>query len=123
MGSRFERGRDGWITARLEEAEREFLLDLIAMLDSVGAEADDPGARRLDVPVYLGDEEATAEWRRLMGDQLGDGRVRDRATFRKALAEGSDVRLDEVGALSVLRVINEARLVLAARLGIEVEAD
>jgi hypothetical protein len=58
-----------------------------------------------------------------MGDAIEDGRARDRKIMLEVLASDSPAFVDQEQALGILRVANEARLVLAARLGIEVESD
>ena len=57
-----------------------------------------------------------------MGEDLSAARAADRAVFAKTIEE--DPRpLSEEDANAVLRVLNEARLVLGARMGVEVEDD
>ena len=122
MGARFDSIGDDRIRATLPAAERAFLTDVLGMLGSIGDEPDDPGAARINPPAYLGDDEAAAEWRRLMGSQLEDSRSRDREALARIIELG-EAALEPSEALSVLRVVNEARLVLAARLGVEVPDD
>lgn len=123
MGRIFRPKRGDQIEVVLEDGADLMLGDVLALLDTVEDDPDDPGWRRLDPPVYLGDEEATAEWRRLMGDQLDEGRHLDRDTMQRMLNSGPVTTLSHDEATQVLRVINEARLVLAARLGIDVASD
>jgi hypothetical protein len=123
MGERFQATRDGRISLQLDPAESAFLSDMVRMLESVGQVEGDPGEKRLNVPAYLGDAEAAEEWRRLMSDRIEDGRAEDRKALR-AVADGEGtVAIDPARAEAILRAVNEARLVLAARLGIEVESD
>lgn len=122
MGERFNAIEDDQIVVRLFPSERALLADVLTMLSSV--DSDDPGYSRLHVPVYLGDEEASKEWRRLMGDELDSARLEDRRVFSEVVAtDKSEIVLDLDQAESLLRVVNEGRLVLAARLGIDVEED
>jgi len=100
-----------------------FLGDVLPMLAGIGARGVDPAADRLTVPVYLDDPEANEEWWRLMGQDLDAARRADRAVFSKMLAGGESTALDTDEADAVLRVLNEARLALGARLGVDVEAD
>jgi hypothetical protein len=114
---------DGRIALALHHGEVVFLAEMVEMLKGVGEVEGDPGEARLNVPAYLGDVEAADEFRRLMGEQIEDGRVRDRKVMLEVLASDSPALVDHEQALGILRVANEARLVLAARLGIEVESD
>lgn len=120
--SPFEASGDG-IRVELSPAERLFLGDVIPLLAGVGSPEDDPAAERLSVPVYLDDPEANSEWWRLMGQELQAGRKEDRAVFER-IVRGEDstvVSTDDGDAM--LRVLNEARLVLGARMRIDVEED
>lgn len=100
-----------------------FLGDVLPLLAGIGARGSDPAADRLMVPVYLDDPEANDEWWRLMGEDLDAARQADRAVFSKMVKGEDPVVLDLEEADAVLRVLNEVRLALGARLGIEVEAD
>jgi hypothetical protein len=120
--SHFRRTEDG-IEVTFSPEERMFLGDVLPLLAGIGAPGSDPAADRLRVPVYLDDQASNAEWWRLMGQDLEAARRADRSVFDKVISgEGATV-LDDEEADSVLRVLNEARLALGARLGIEVEAD
>jgi hypothetical protein len=123
MGERFHITEGGRISLHLDPAESSFLSDMVRMLENVGQVEGDPGEKRLNVPAYLGDAEAAEEWRRLVGDQIEDGRAEDREVLRSAVEGEDNVELEPAGAEAILRVVNEARLVLAARLGIEVASD
>lgn len=123
MGERFHITEGGRISLHLDPAESSFLSDMVRMLENVGQVEGDPGEKRLNVPAYLGDAEAAEEWRRLVGDQIEDGRAEDREVLRSAVEGEGNVELEPAGAEAILRVVNEARLVLAARLGIEVASD
>jgi hypothetical protein len=123
MSDRFRLTRDGRISLQLHGAEAAFLSDMLEMLEGVGRVEGDPGEERLNVPAYLGDAEAADEWRQLMGGQIKDGRARDRQILLDVIAANGPVTLDFDQAEAILRVVNESRLVLAARLGVEVESD
>ncbi len=122
MGDKFDAKRDGQILVRLSPEERALLARVVSGLDSVEANPDDPGHARLHPPVYLGDDAASSEWWRLMGDQLDQARSEDRRAFDRVVAE-TDSSLTQDEARSFLRVLNQGRLVFAARLGIEVAED
>jgi hypothetical protein len=120
--SHFETDGDR-IRMNLSPQERMFLGDVLPMLAGIGAPGSDPAADRLRVPVYLDDADANKEWWRLMGEDLESGRRSDRAVFEKAINTEGSVTLEIGEANAVLRVLNEARLALGARFGIEVESD
>ena len=120
--SHFRTRRSG-IQMTLTPEERMFLGDVLPMLAGIGSPGKDPAADRLKVPVYLDDPESNSEWWRLMGEDLEGARRADRAVFAKAVVEKGSITLSEEDANAVLRVLNEARLALGARLGIDVEAD
>lgn len=100
-----------------------FLGDVLPMLAAVGASKDDPAAQRLQVPVYLDDDESNDEWWRLMGPDMEAARQADRRIFKKAVASEEPLTLSDEEAESFLRVLNESRLALGARMGVEVEED
>jgi Domain of unknown function (DUF2017) len=107
----------------LSAEERIFLGDVLPLLAEVGSSASDPAAARLRVPVYLDDPESSEEWWRLMGQDLEAGRQADRAVFSRAVSSEVPLVLTNDEADAFLRVLNETRLALGARLGIDVEAD
>lgn len=111
------------IKATFSMAERVFLSDVLPMLAEVGRSVGDPAADRLQVPVYLDNPEANEEWWLLMGTELDDARQADRSVFDRVMKTEAPVTLDVDGANAFLRVLNEARLVLGARMGVEVEED
>lgn len=108
---------------RLSDAERRFLSDVLPLLSSIGVDPTDPAAERFRVPVYLDDSEANEEWWRLMEADLDAERSADREIFHRVVSKPSPVTIDDAEADAIVRVLNEARLTLGARLGIEVEAD
>ena len=120
--SHFKTTRKG-IVASFTPDEQMFLGDVLPLLAGIGAVGVDPAATRLNVPVYLDDPESNEEWWRLMGPELGDGRKGDRHLFSKVVGSKGPVTLSDDEADSILRVLNEARLALGARIGIEVEED
>jgi hypothetical protein len=120
--SRFETVVDG-IRVELSPEERVFLGDVLPLLAGIGAPGADPAADRLNVPVYLNDPDANEEWWRLMGQDLNEARRTDRAVFHRMVSSDEPITVDPEQADAILRVLNEARLALGARLGIDVEAD
>jgi hypothetical protein len=112
------------VLVTLNPDDIELLSQIPEFLGTVGSVPDDPAAARLQVPVYLDDPEASQEWWRFMGTELDQSRRADRSAFElivEASATGTVMSLAEAEAF--LRVLNEARLALAARLKVEVEED
>jgi len=120
--SHFKRVDDN-IEVSLSREERVFLGDVLPLLAGIGPRGSDPAADRLQVPVYLDDPDANEEWWRLMGSDLDAGRRSDRAIFEKTISSEDSIELSDTEADAVLRVLNEARLTLGARFGIDVEED
>ncbi len=120
--SLFRATADG-IEVDLTPEVRTFLGDVLPLLAEVGDPENDPAARRLNVPVYLDDAESNEEWWRLMGPDLDAARQADRRIFRRTVDSESPVQLGDDEADALLRVLNETRLALGARMGVEVEED
>jgi hypothetical protein len=120
--SHFRATRRG-IEVDLSPVERLFLGDVLPLLAGIGAPGVDPAADRLNVPVYLDDPESNEEWWRLMGQDLVASRQADRTVFGKMVGSEVPIVLTVEEADAVLRVLNQARLALGARLGIDVEGD
>ncbi len=118
----FQARADG-IEVNLSPEIRTFLGDVLPLLAEVGDSKDDPAAQRLRVPVYLDDPDSNEEWWRLMGPDLEAARRADRLVFQKTIESDGPVRLGDGEADALLRVLNETRLALGARMGVEVEED
>lgn len=121
MYARF-RSRGGEVEIRLSPDVAAVLGYLPGILDAIGPPEEDPGAGRLTRPFSLDDPGVDAELRRLAGDDLDEGRHADRAIFLSVL-DARRPRVSKADAEAFLRVLVEARLVLAARAGIEEEDD
>lgn len=93
------------------------LLSLVpALLDSVGKFEPDPAAENLELRAYPLDEDADAEFRRLLTTELAHSRAADRSAFALTVEEGLEgVVLSTAEGEAWLRVLAEARLVQAAR--------
>ncbi len=113
----------GGVQVELTVEERLFLGDVLPLLAGVGASGSDPAADRLNVPVYLDDPESNGEWWRLMGPELTEARRADRAVLARVVAAEGPMTVTVEEADAMLRVLNEARLALGARFGIDVESD
>lgn len=118
---------DEGVEVELSPAEATILHDVLTVLSRMGDPSEDPGAARLRPPVYLDDPEADAEWQRLAGSELSSARRADRSAFEMVLeavdsthAEGgSTVVVSVAEAEALMRVLNDVRLVLAARWGVD----
>jgi hypothetical protein len=112
---RIERMPGGDIRLRLPRDERALLRSLPGQLRSLLVEApDDPSLERLFPPAY-DDAESEAEYRRLMGDELLEGRRRALRVIEETLDED---RLTKEQAESWLTALNDLRLVLGTRLDV-----
>ena len=97
--------------------ERELLRRLCARLaDEVEGEAG--GLARLFPAAYTDDEEAAAEYDRLVRPALAEGKV---AALRRTVDTAGEERLDEETMQSWLGALNDLRLVLGTRLGVTEE--
>jgi hypothetical protein len=96
---------------QLEPVERLVLQDMPNLVDAAG----DAGGR-LDYSAHPDDAEADARYRDLTSDSLNDLRQADRSRF-ESVVSGAGVSGEDVEAF--MRLVGEARIVLAARLGIE----
>ncbi len=124
MSPGFSLSPHGGISVDLGEGEVEFLRQLVSLLSEVGGDDGDPAAERLDVTPYLDDPDASDEYRRLMAPELDQARIADRSAFVELLAlTGTGVEMSPAEAEAALRVLVEGRLVLAARMKVEVEED
>ena len=104
---------------RLSPAERELLRSLPTQLRALLAEQpDDPALRRLFPPAYERDEEDEREYRRLVGDELAEGR---RASLRLLEETAGRDRLSAAELDAWLRALNDLRLVLGTKLDVTEE--
>ncbi|MDH3307795.1 MAG: DUF2017 family protein [Acidimicrobiia bacterium] len=101
---------------RMELAEWQ--VTLLGKIPNMLAEArDDPS---FPTSAYPDDEHADAEFRRLMAAEWAQARSLDRAIVERTLkVAGGGVVLSMPEADAWMRVLGEARLLIAARLGIE----
>jgi len=103
----------------LDLPEEELGLHFLALLLLEGLSPDDPAdpaARRLRYHAHPEDEEAEARFRELTAGSLEADRAADRQRFATSLQRGT---LGPEDAAAWLRVLSEARLALAARLGLD----
>ena len=109
----------GQVELTLDPWETDALQAVPELLGTVGVIGADPAANRLDQAPYPDDPEAAAEFRRLMAGELEQSRAADRSAFSLTVEQAPrGVTLSAGEAEAWLRVLAEARLVLASRLGI-----
>lgn len=101
----------GQVTLHLDPGDLGVLQSVPTLLE-IGGDA----GGRLDYVAYSDDPEAEARYRSLVSGQLAELRAADDDGFARVL-QGTPVPAEDLE--SFMRVVGEARLVLAARLGIE----
>ncbi len=114
------RWRDGVIEARLGAVEKALLAALPQLITQVGEVGTDPAAARLRPVVHPHDAARSAEYLSLSSDLIEGERDRDLETFAAGLTEPSGPwTLTANQAMSWVRVLTTARIILGARIGIE----
>lgn len=111
--------RGAEILVQLTGHERALLRSLPRELDAIGDPDDDPAAARLNPAAYRDDAEASERFRDLVADDLSRARKADRTTLTRH-ADAETLTLEQAEAW--MRVIGEARLAIAARIGIDDES-
>lgn len=102
----------------LPPAELEFLRQIVPMLEGVGDDAFDPAAVRLNPRVFI-DDDAELEFTMMTRTDLDEARSHDRARFVESLDRAGTGAVESgADGESLVRVLNEARLTLAARWGV-----
>jgi hypothetical protein len=132
----FRRNRSGGFDVVLEAGEAAVLTrlceELTTMLNGDEKHSDsDPVLERLFPRAYLDptEEEAEADWQRLVHSDLLDGRRRALAMVEGTLATAVarrgrfELSLSEEQALAWLSVLNDARLALGTRLDVTEDLD
>jgi hypothetical protein len=120
------RRRGGQIVATLQRQEvqvlRQCVTEMAALLGDE-PDRDDPAVERLFPDVYEDPIEA-AEFRRLTESDLKTAKLdQARAVLDSLSPSGGEIRLDEESAEMWLRAINDVRLVLGTRLGVQDDTD
>lgn len=115
---------DDGVEIAMEPELADFMMQFPGLLDEIERNADDPAAERLNVPVYLDDPDSNEEYWSLMASELDRSREADRSAYRAVLdAAKTGTVASREEARAMVRVLNESRLALAARFGIETESD
>lgn len=109
---------DGFIMELVAE-ERALLLDLAQQLDEVLSDEEDPARSRLTPEAYEADPEASAEFNRLVSEDI-IALKRDAAGTLSAvlMAHEENAVITRAQALSCMRALGDLRLILAERMGI-----
>ena len=104
-------------TVLMEVTDQEAMVlgQIPALLDSVGVEGDDRAYAVLHRPLYPDDPDADIELQAVVTLELDSQRASDRPVLERSARTRSTMTRDEAHGL--LRSLNEARLVLAARAG------
>ena len=125
--SRF-RVRNGVTTAKFSRGEAAILAGLARQVAGVVASradvAGDPVLDRLFPSAYRDNDEFAAEFRRFTEDELGDEKIHNALAVAAALEPRPDrkrvrVELDSPGSVVWLRSLNDIRLSLGTRLGVD----
>jgi hypothetical protein len=134
FGRRFDRAKNGRLAVSLATEEVDVLRQLAGELTDLfeNPEADDAARDRLFPRAYLDptEEDAEAEWQRLVHPDLVDQRLAALHLLVDTLPSGAPSRsgrveteLDEAQEAAWLGVLNDARLALGSRLGVTEEYD
>jgi hypothetical protein len=114
--SRFRATATG-VEVSLMSPEISLLERLGSLLVGAGVDNNDPARERLVPQIYPDDEKASREFERLAGKEHVEVRSADREAFNQGLkaAGREEIVLTPDEAAAWVRVIGEARIVLAAR--------
>ena len=116
-------GTDDGCLLNLTDDERELLRQLMGELESLLGEDDHPYLTRLFPVAYPDDDEAEAEYQRLMRDDLVTSRLTAIGTVTDLLGEPNDHVLTEEQVVALMQSLNAIRLVLGSILGISTDED
>jgi hypothetical protein len=115
-GRRIKRDRKGGYRLDLPREERQLLASLPGQLREVlQSEEPDPGLRRLFPPAYADDPEADDEYRRLMREELLEGKL---AALRVVEETAYAERLTDEDLEAWLGAIESLRLYLGTQLDV-----
>ena len=114
------RTADGYVL-NLTDDERALLHQLMGELESLLAEHDHPYLSRLFPVAYPDDDEAEAEYQRLMREELVASRSANIELVRELLDRDTDEPMTEAETLGWMQSLNAIRLVLGTMLGIDTD--
>ncbi|MCZ7534033.1 MAG: DUF2017 family protein [Acidimicrobiia bacterium] len=101
------------MVVKLTVEDKALLVQIPDLLATVGHLPIDSAVPVLNRAAYPDDDEASAEFQELVGSQLATDRAADLEILMELTGTTSTITADD--AKSVLRAINAARLILAAR--------
>jgi hypothetical protein len=107
--------RGGRYKLRLSPEERDLLRDLPNQLKELLGQTEEPALKRLFPPAYIDDPEGEKEYRRLVGDDLLQGR---QAALDTMAATIDATELDEEQLTAWLSSLNDLRLVIGTQLDV-----
>lgn len=112
------------IRVELGSGEAALISQVPEVVKSLGG-GDDPAMERLRPPVAPGDPKIDDNWWQMVGDDLSQSREVDAGFVAKVVPGDEAVVLDlkPEEAEALLRTVNHARLVIAARMGIAYSDD
>jgi len=114
------RNRHGTLSVNLPPGERQVLRRLPEEIKAMLSRPEDPALRRLFPPAYTDDEEASAEYSRLMQADL----LEHHTAALDTLATTADhTELSEEEATAWMQALNQIRLVLGTRLDVTEDDD
>ena len=111
---------DGYVL-NLTDDERELLRQLMDELESLLAEEDHPYLSLLFPVAYPDDDDAEAEYQRLMREELVASRGANIELVRELLDRESGDAMTEAETLGWMQSLNAIRLVLGTMLGIDTD--
>jgi hypothetical protein len=114
LPTKIVRDPTGGVRLNFDEQERLLLGELLAELEGLLEDPDDPAMRRLFPPAH-DDPESEEQYRSLVRGQLLGGRAEALATVRRTLGRET---LSSKEADAWLRAFNDLRLVLGTRLDV-----
>lgn len=107
--------RSGRIVVELSVSDRGVLAGIPELLASVGDDQSDPAFDVLHRAAYTHDAEASRAFERLVSGERAIAHRVDGRVLAQVVAGAPELTRNE--ALALVRILNEARLVLAARAG------
>ena len=119
LSRKIERDPTGGVRLNFDEYELLFLRELLAELQELLEDPDDPAVRRLFPPAH-DDLESEEQYRSLLRDQLLGGRAEALTVVRGTLGRET---LNPKEADAWLRALNDLRLVLGTRLAVTEDID
>lgn len=110
------RRNGGDVLASLSVEEKALLVQIPLLLEHVGHVRGDAAVGVLNRDAYRDDPVASAEFQEMVSSQLEQDRAADLEVLMELTHSASSLTIED--AKAVLRTINTARLVLAARSGV-----